>query len=134
MKLYVVSGTFLILLGAMGLVRNTLNWPSCTFVVVIGMLCCIKGMMAVVYHTGQPEITEPLLPHVGRQADACFDASMAMSKCVYPDGQQSTCPICLESIEVSAVQTPCGHAFHYDCLWAWFEHQPICPVCRTSLG
>ncbi|KAI1118893.1 hypothetical protein F5Y14DRAFT_461674 [Nemania sp. NC0429] len=27
---------------------------------------------------------------------------------------------------------PCGHAFGYDCVWNWLQHNPHCPTCNTS--
>jgi hypothetical protein len=32
------------------------------------------------------------------------------------------------------VVTPCGHAFHRECLVPWLGLKPNCPNCRSHLG
>lgn len=49
---------------------------------------------------------------------------------------KSNCPICLESFrERKAIQIDCGHMFHYDCVYKWFEScdDSECPVCRMKI-
>jgi hypothetical protein len=29
--------------------------------------------------------------------------------------------------------TPCGHAFHKQCLLTWMNERLVCPICRTAL-
>ena len=43
------------------------------------------------------------------------------------------CPVCLQEASAGPCTTlPCGHAFHVDCILAWFRRgQPACPVCRA---
>ena len=41
------------------------------------------------------------------------------------------CTICLEGGK--QIQLPCGHTFHHECLYDWFEHPPpTCPICRRD--
>ena len=47
------------------------------------------------------------------------------------------CPICLNNIENSNVNTPCGHKFCYNCFVTHFtsgnSYSRNCPVCRSEL-
>ena len=44
---------------------------------------------------------------------------------------EEPCTICLEG--GNQIQLPCGHTFHHDCLYEWFEYiPPTCPVCRRD--
>lgn len=45
------------------------------------------------------------------------------------------CPICLvgwNDLEVSIVQSLCGHQFHETCLNEWFRTRFDCPLCRSN--
>ena len=44
----------------------------------------------------------------------------------------SSCTICTDELEGPCSVTACGHIFHTKCLLAWFEHQPVCPLCKTG--
>lgn len=45
------------------------------------------------------------------------------------------CIICSEALEAEGASlTRCGHVFHTHCLSRWFEHQPVCPLCKTKKG
>ena len=46
------------------------------------------------------------------------------------------CPICCENLEVKtkAVEMPCKHLYHEDCLLTWHKQQKTCPVCRVQLN
>lgn len=48
---------------------------------------------------------------------------------------QSSCAICLEGFEDSAMPTalPCAHAFHPACIQAWTAVKKECPTCRTKI-
>jgi len=47
----------------------------------------------------------------------------------------SECAICLGSWEQndSIKVTPCGHAFHEECLGGWFRNGRTCAICRQDL-
>lgn len=42
------------------------------------------------------------------------------------------CGICLEAYKQfqRTKQLPCGHRFHRECLWSWFQRKLTCPTCR----
>merc|ERR550532_3009610 len=44
----------------------------------------------------------------------------------------SECPICLGTWDKDDVikVTPCGHAFHEECLGGWFRNARTCALCR----
>ncbi len=48
----------------------------------------------------------------------------------------SECTICAEPLdggeEQDCVVTRCGHVFHAFCLEKWFEHKPVCPLCKEA--
>ena len=44
----------------------------------------------------------------------------------------SSCTICTDELDGPCSVTACGHIFHTKCLLAWFEHQPVCPLCKTG--
>jgi hypothetical protein len=46
------------------------------------------------------------------------------------------CPICLGDWEPqdSIKFTPCGHAFHEECLGEWMQHKLRCALCRQDLA
>ena len=44
----------------------------------------------------------------------------------------SSCTICTDELDGPCSVTACGHLFHTKCLLAWFEHQPVCPLCKTQ--
>lgn len=48
----------------------------------------------------------------------------------------SECSICLLNWETgdTAKITPCGHAFHAECLGGWLQTARTCPVCRQDLA
>ena len=47
------------------------------------------------------------------------------------------CVICMLPLSLDALQermlTPCGHAFHNECLLRWMDIRHECPVCRRAL-
>jgi len=50
--------------------------------------------------------------------------------------EETTCPICLESITTRAWrELSCGHCFHEGCILRWVQsaHHPHCPLCRFDL-
>lgn len=48
-----------------------------------------------------------------------------------PDIVSRTCCICQEEIVFKNLITlHCQHYFHQSCLQEWFQHKPVCPICR----
>ena len=45
--------------------------------------------------------------------------------------KKETCTICFEP--ECNTETPCGHAFHYECLKSWFIEEGTCPNCRKEI-
>ncbi|XP_015909475.1 LON peptidase N-terminal domain and RING finger protein 3 [Parasteatoda tepidariorum] len=48
------------------------------------------------------------------------------------DKQDFECPLCMRFLW-EPITTPCGHTFCRVCLYRCFDHQPTCPLCKTSL-
>lgn len=46
-----------------------------------------------------------------------------------------SCTICLDEWEnrQKALELPCGHVFHHDCLLPWLNQSNTCPTCRYPL-
>jgi len=46
----------------------------------------------------------------------------------------SVCAICLGTWDKDDMikVTPCGHAFHEECLGGWFRNARTCPICRSN--
>mmetsp|Transcript_85420 Transcript_85420/g.190762 ORF Transcript_85420/g.190762 Transcript_85420/m.190762 type:complete len:377 (+) Transcript_85420:80-1210(+) len=71
-------------------------------------------------------------------------ALSAMVTCLYnpalfgdEEGKQypAECPICLAAWERHEVikVTPCGHAFHEECLGRWLQSERTCAICRRDV-
>eukprot|EP00762_Andalucia_godoyi_P005022 ANDGO_01480.mRNA.1 E3 ubiquitin-protein ligase RING1-like len=47
----------------------------------------------------------------------------------------SPCTVCFESLAVGQMvcDLVCGHSFHKECLFRWFEDHKTCPVCRLEI-
>ncbi|XBI21640.1 hypothetical protein VPH35_062741 [Triticum aestivum] len=46
------------------------------------------------------------------------------------------CPICLDGLELEgqpAVELPCKHPFHSQCISTWFSKETTCPMCRGDV-
>lgn len=49
---------------------------------------------------------------------------------------EEACCICLLDYttipKLEIVKLPCGHIYHYQCIYMWLNRKAICPVCRTK--
>eukprot|EP01059_Diplonema_ambulator_P014726 TRINITY_DN25694_c0_g1_i1.p1 TRINITY_DN25694_c0_g1~~TRINITY_DN25694_c0_g1_i1.p1 ORF type:complete len:277 (+),score=21.03 TRINITY_DN25694_c0_g1_i1:49-831(+) len=52
-----------------------------------------------------------------------------------PDHLTQACPVCQENFQQSdtALQLPCTHLFHKDCIIPWLDNRNTCPTCRHEL-
>ena len=68
---------------------------------------------------------------------SCFSCFRKTNQ-VYPivienegiDFKNQECMICLSNTESNSVLLPCGHCYHYDCIFKWFEKDLSCPTCK----
>ena len=68
---------------------------------------------------------------------SCFSCFKKTNQ-VYPivvindgvDFKNQECMICLTKTEKNSVLLPCGHCYHYDCIFKWFEKEMSCPTCK----
>uniref|UniRef100_A0ACD5UVD8 Uncharacterized protein n=1 Tax=Avena sativa TaxID=4498 RepID=A0ACD5UVD8_AVESA len=57
----------------------------------------------------------------------------AMATTVTDEGQQTTCPICLDEFQAGEIVRglpTCRHVFHLPCIDRWLLRNPECPMCR----
>ncbi|KAL3535692.1 hypothetical protein ACH5RR_004153 [Cinchona calisaya] len=43
------------------------------------------------------------------------------------------CIVCMEGLESSGKQVPCGHVFHSTCTAKWLSDHNSCPLCRSTV-
>jgi len=43
------------------------------------------------------------------------------------------CGICLETIDEKTI-IDCKHFFCYECIWAWCQHNNVCPLCKATVS
>ena len=64
----------------------------------------------------------------------CYHLRQYYTPVVTSVGQGETvCSVCLEQFDTQAVQLPCHHFFHKDCIEEWFLKQHSCPNCRNTV-
>ena len=72
---------------------------------------------------------------------SCFSCFRKTNQ-VYPivienegiDFKNQECMICLSNTETNSVLLPCGHCYHYDCIFKWFEKELSCPTCKQDIS
>ena len=64
----------------------------------------------------------------GERSEGAALSAHAFAKC-------STCAICQEEMiaTTEALQLPCSHVYHEECLTTWLRKQHTCPTCRAAL-
>uniref|UniRef100_A0A1J3J9P9 RING finger protein 44 n=1 Tax=Noccaea caerulescens TaxID=107243 RepID=A0A1J3J9P9_NOCCA len=72
------------------------------------------------------------LKKIRRLSEKKINLPSVMMESFHFQNDEVECVICLEPFEPNAMlaQTPCGHAFHSECLAQWRRN---CPVCRIRL-
>ena len=50
------------------------------------------------------------------------------------DSNRGNCIICLSDCEINdeAINLPCSHLFHEDCIIKWFSYNNKCPLCKKA--
>jgi len=53
----------------------------------------------------------------------------------YKGEKDEVCSVCLTALKTDdqAMKLTCGHTFHHQCVYRWFERAHICPNCRCNL-
>eukprot|EP00798_Chlamydomonas_sp_ICE-L_P009813 gene9813-7702_t len=78
-----------------------------------------------------------VLPHCPESAPETTDEQLASSQphcCTTIAG--APCSVCHDSFEQGdiAVELPCKHYYHEDCIMPWLKEHNTCPVCRHALA
>lgn len=69
-------------------------------------------------------------PHLKNCAPASKDVVDSLENWRVPCS--SSCVICMNDM-AEAIQLPCGHSFHQDCIEKWLKTRSTCPSCRHQL-
>eukprot|EP00929_Paragymnodinium_shiwhaense_P053011 TRINITY_DN26545_c0_g2_i1.p1 TRINITY_DN26545_c0_g2~~TRINITY_DN26545_c0_g2_i1.p1 ORF type:complete len:370 (+),score=60.43 TRINITY_DN26545_c0_g2_i1:80-1189(+) len=54
--------------------------------------------------------------------------------------EDTLCAVCLSTVREDVAQMngllvlPCGHVFHHDCIYPWFEERLSCPTCTRKIS
>lgn len=86
----------------------------------------IRGLPVTLYRP--PAAVPPRCAVPGEEAEAEADDD--------DQAAEALCSICISALvagEKVKVLPPCGHCFHPDCVDAWLQSQPSCPLCRCLL-
>ncbi|KAK1417363.1 hypothetical protein QVD17_26490 [Tagetes erecta] len=44
------------------------------------------------------------------------------------------CTVCMESLQSTCKEAPCGHLYHADCITQWLSFRNSCPTCRFNVS
>lgn len=67
-------------------------------------------------------------------SEETIQALMPLNTNNKPPPDRDSCVICREDIENMWRITPCGHAYHANCVDPWFRTHETCPTCNTTIG
>ncbi|KAI6683030.1 hypothetical protein NL676_028943 [Syzygium grande] len=82
-----------------------------------------------------PEVqAEPMIASAGVLGAASRSSIQALEK-VKVGGSEEKCVICLDRVMVGseAVQMPCLHNYHEECIVNWLQRSNLCPLCRFPM-
>ncbi|KAL3529734.1 hypothetical protein ACH5RR_009056 [Cinchona calisaya] len=82
----------------------------------------------------RPRIEEELIYETTVEFKGVMKSSIGALEVVNLDdlNSRNSCLICLENLVtgLQAIQLPCSHIFHEDCIMRWFKQNHMCPLCR----
>ena len=77
-----------------------------------------------------------------KKCELCKNIRYCSKKCQAKDWNRhklecfhtDICPICHDTLTTTnLIITKCSHRFHLSCFLGWYNTNPICPYCRTSI-
>ncbi|XP_002511528.2 receptor homology region, transmembrane domain- and RING domain-containing protein 3 [Ricinus communis] len=83
---------------------------------------------------GNPEMESMEIE--ARLIPAAESSIRALKRMVFDDLENlRECTICMEQIEagMEAIQMPCSHFYHPDCIVSWLRNGHFCPLCRYEM-
>ncbi|CAD8057559.1 unnamed protein product [Paramecium sonneborni] len=86
----------------------------------------------------QPQSIEQLIEFISRNDPNRYGSPPASQKAIDAlqkvNLQSECCTVCQEEYQLQqALQMPCNHHFHSECLIPWLKQHNSCPVCRYEL-
>ncbi len=112
---------------------NTYDWNIVTslilaqlFIYVIILSCIIQIKLCYIEWKQQRSIRQRKreLRRIGK----------SLNKCESMHVQDDECSICFDSLK-NAIQLPCGHIFHLQCLEQMLDYNHTsCPLCRADMA
>lgn len=80
------------------------------------------------------EQAEWMSARASRLRAASWSSIRALEK-VKVGGSEEKCVICLDRVMVGseAVQMPCVHNYHEECIVNWLQRSNLCPLCRYPM-
>jgi len=88
-----------------------------------------------IYRDEEDTTTERKLTFT-KKCTACKKEIIAIPEFSFDDDlNDDVCIICLEKYIKQDIlcKLPCGHSFHKDCIYKWFDQQKNCPLCIKSM-
>ena len=88
----------------------------CIFIVILSciFLCIYNGSIILWYLLYKPQsLPEPTRYYIDKEKECC---------------------ICMDKDTAVWIETPCRHAFHYQCIREWNSVNNTCPICRSLLS
>eukprot|EP00993_Chasmostoma_nieuportense_P003420 NODE_4138_length_836_cov_22.425952_g3980_i0.p1 GENE.NODE_4138_length_836_cov_22.425952_g3980_i0~~NODE_4138_length_836_cov_22.425952_g3980_i0.p1 ORF type:complete len:278 (+),score=74.03 NODE_4138_length_836_cov_22.425952_g3980_i0:31-834(+) len=93
----------------------------------------LTAMEWVFRQSGADETQETAIEYHGLPAE-CLDTCTTIHRITTPQ-ECGPCVICLTDLEVSDTvrRLPCRHHYHPTCIEEWFDHSPLCPICKQDV-